>query len=199
MIRLTSEQAFELVNLLASSYKSLKIEEATIKIYIGMIMDLDYETCKAAVFNLIAENEYFPTVAAIRKASLKTLVSLPNGSEAWAEVKREIARVGYVGIPAFSNDLIKKAVQGMGGWRSLCLAPEDQWVRRDFIKAYEPLAERAFTDALHTPAARQLEARAQEKFLPKTQEKAAEKVFSIADYQHMLKERGIAVGGEEKS
>ena len=188
---MTSEQAFDLVSLLVKSYKSVKIEVETVQIYTAMIVDLDFDSCKAAVYNLIAESEFFPTIASIRKAAVKTITKFPTGSEAWAEVKREIGRTGYMGQPSFSCPQIKQAVQGMGGWRSLCSMPDDEWVRKDFIKAYESYSERAFSDALHTPLARQLEQQAQARLLKPDVEEEPEKVFSIKDYKQMLRERGF--------
>ena len=190
VINLTPEQAFELVSMLVKSYRSLKIEEYNITAYTAMIGDLDYETCKAAMLNLITESEYFPTIAAIRKAAVKATVHVLTGHEAWAEVKREIRQTGNMGEPQFSSPLIKKAVQGMGGWRSLCMAPDDEWVRKDFIKAFETYSERAFSELLHTPNARQLAQIAQEKIAPQIEDEYTENAPSIADYKRMLAERG---------
>lgn len=188
---MTSEQAFDLVSLLVKSYKSVKIEVETVQIYTAMIVDLDFEACKAAVYNLIAESEFFPTIASIRKAAVKTITKLPSGSEAWAEVKREFGRTGYMGQPSFSCPQIKQAVQGMGGWRTLCSMPDDEWVRKDFIKAYESYSERAFAEALHTPVARQLEQQAQARLLEPAKVEEPEKIFSIEDYKQMLRDRGF--------
>ncbi len=187
---MTSEQAFDLVSLLVKSYKTVKIEVETVQIYTAMIVDLDFEACKSAVYHLIAESEFFPTIAAIRKATGKVIIKIPSGSEAWAEVKREIRGTGYTGEPKFSSPLIKQAVQGMGGWRSLCIMPDDEWVRKDFIKAYESYSERSFAESLHTPAARQLERQAQARLLNQTKEETPEKIYNLEDYKQMLRDRG---------
>jgi hypothetical protein len=44
-----------------------------------------------------------------------------NADAAWAEVMREIARVGYMGVPEFSDERILRAVAEVwGSWRRLC-------------------------------------------------------------------------------
>ncbi|MGE4178090.1 MAG: hypothetical protein AB7G65_19875 [Thermoleophilia bacterium] len=50
----------------------------------------------------------------------------PDGWDtAWAEVGRQIRRVGYLGQPEFTDQALAEAVASFG-WRALCAVEEDQ-------------------------------------------------------------------------
>lgn len=80
------------------------------------------------------------------------LISLITGTEkqqqltiedkalsAWNEILLEIRRVGVYGNLEIDDKVAIKAVQSIGGWRTICHSTEDAlktWKRKEFISAY---------------------------------------------------------------
>ena len=59
---------------------------------------------------------------------------------AWNLILSEIRRVGIYGNLDIDDKLALKAVQSIGGWKSLCYSTDDAlktWKRKEFISAYK--------------------------------------------------------------
>lgn len=80
------------------------------------------------------------------------LISLITGTEkqqqltvedkalsSWNEVLNEVRRVGFYGNLEIDDKVALKAVQSIGGWKTICHSTEDAlktWKRKEFISAY---------------------------------------------------------------
>lgn len=118
---------------------------AMIDIYHRTLYDIDARLLEAAVMQHITNSKWFPTVAELREAALSlTHFEELSAEEAWIEVKQAIRRVGYYGVPQFSDDRIKQAVSAFG-WRELCSYDIEQEgiTRAHFMRIYESLQRRS--------------------------------------------------------
>jgi hypothetical protein len=110
---------------------------------------LPLDLLKAAVQDYIARDTPWPPSAGqLRNAAFDFLDSA-NGDrlsalQAWGEVVRKIGVDGHIRTPSFSSNDITAAVDAIGGWRYLCLSPEDALVshRARFTAVYETLEKR---------------------------------------------------------
>lgn len=109
-----------------------------------MLSDMTYETAQRALVKVMTTAKFFPTIAEIREAAMATSGNqLPSAEEAWNEVESEIRRVGSYGEPKFSNAVITKAVDSLGGWVRLCRSEEPPGVERaHFVRFYTSFAAR---------------------------------------------------------
>lgn len=116
----------------------------TVEVYQRTLRDIDGDLLEAAAMQHITSSKWFPTVAELREAAL-CLAHFGESSaeEAWIEVKQAIKRVGYYGIPQWSDSRIERAVSAIG-WRELCLTEIDQEgvTRAHFMRIYDSLQRR---------------------------------------------------------
>lgn len=69
---MTREQAAQLVKVLAEAYAvsgGRRITELTVKLYVRMLLDVDFRAAGEAIYRWIATERYFPTVAELRQAA----------------------------------------------------------------------------------------------------------------------------------
>lgn len=127
-------------------------------VWIEHLSDLDDLLLMAAVKNHIERSQWLPSIAEIRASavSLMRQASPANqiAGEAWADVKRAIASVGYYGQPEFTNPATAAAVQHMG-WREICLddGPEGV-IRAQFERMYNAEIERMEGKVIQSPTVR---------------------------------------------
>lgn len=146
-----------LLRAISGAYPMFELTNDRVSIYVKLLADLDNDALTAATQQHIATSKFPPTVAELREAcSFLTRPALPSWSDAWAEVLDCIRRVGYLGQPSFSHPLIAQAVQGLGGWQTMCqmeISETATW-RAQFRDTFNAYASRAERDAALLPAAR---------------------------------------------
>lgn len=121
-----------------------------------MLEDIPYKIARVAVNKHIATEKWFPTIAEIRASALSVAgTGIPDPATAWAEVLAEVRRTGTYGVPEFSCDEIKMAVNSIG-WRNICLSEKISIERAHFTRAYEVYETRAKEMAQLPPSVRQL-------------------------------------------
>ena len=115
--------------------------EETAKVWSEMLSDIDYADAMMALKKHVANSDFPPTIASIRK-NAKEIYQLydgiPTAEEAWTEVMRTLNRYKR---PQYTNPLIDKAVDFMG-YANLCDSENAMADRAQFIKAYNNLKER---------------------------------------------------------
>ncbi len=153
------ERIIAMLSLAYPSYESHKTPQqicATIDLYHRFLRDVETPILEAAAMQHITSSKWFPSVYELREAAL-SLVNHGESSaeEAWLEVKKTISRVGYYGVPQFSDAKILRAVEAIG-WRELCLTPiETEGVTRaHFMRIYDSLKNRQRMEHLTLPEIR---------------------------------------------
>lgn len=140
------------------------VDEAQMRLMIDVwhhhLGDLDDGAVRAAVETFAASGREFapgPGMVRRRVVDQRTSVTgLPDADAAWAEVRANIARVGWttqLGAElSWSNPAIAAAVAAMG-WIELCESTNEVADRAHFTRFYEARRERdALADAVHPDA-----------------------------------------------
>jgi hypothetical protein len=156
----------KILTLLRCAYPRQEVNEGTATVYADMLADLDPDQVAEAVKKHIATSQYFPTIAEIRASVAEKKCAAPSAAGAWAEVMHAIAAVGRYRTPTFTHPAITAAVEGLGGFQSLCDSDQAQTDRAHFLRLYSEGRARA-VECANLPG---------------------EKVLSIADAR-LLKER----------
>lgn len=103
------------------------------KIWFNSLGSLPPDILKAAVEDVINNEEFFPAIATIHKYADKYLnVDELDGSEVWGKVMREMSKVGGMyGEPQCVDDpALLYAIKAIG-WRAICTSDEsDQPILR---------------------------------------------------------------------
>lgn len=140
-----------------------------IEVWESLFLDLDYAQVLVAVQALAAEGrEFAPPPGLIRRRAIELVSPIPDADQAWAEVRREIQRVGSlrgtvkfqfgeetVIEPHWSDPLIGEVADAMG-WDALWQSENEIADRAHFIKMFRDAHERRRGVDHMPPAAKQL-------------------------------------------
>lgn len=128
---------------LFAAYPGNKATEGTVAIYFRLLADIPPESLQTVVDQCIATCKFLPTVAEIRDEwhNLTRKIGQLSATEAWASVLSEIRRIGYIGVPYFTDALTAQVVKTLG-WRELCASENQVADRAHFMRMYEQLVTR---------------------------------------------------------
>jgi hypothetical protein len=188
----TPEHILQALAFLSAAYPHFKLTRATIAAYTVVLTDLPADALLGAALQLAAEGgDWFPTAGKVRAAAMDIIHAddqQATAQEAWADVKHCIGVYGADKVPEFQSELTARAVLGIGGWRTLCLASMDKDMadRARFIQAYDILVERMRYDQRMLPAVRDLKSL-----------KAGEVRDALADLSKVLALPGTGTDTEE--
>lgn len=135
----------QIINFLIHAYPRQEISKGTIDVYKETLKDIDPDLLRAAVLKHISKSPWFPSVSELRDAAASLIEQAsgePDTFTAWAEVMEQVRQVGSWGEPTFSSPRIYKAIQGIGGWRELCMSENTIADRARFIEAYNTYQSR---------------------------------------------------------
>lgn len=131
---------------LEDAYPRYTLEPRVIRTWYAILGDLEPDLLKAAVLQIASENRPFlPAPGEVRQCAFDLVErhsNFPTAWDAWAEVTKRFGTHGHASLPEFSHPLIKRTVDGVGGWRELCMSTNAIADRARFVQAYETLAKR---------------------------------------------------------
>jgi len=123
----------------------MEIEKEQATVMFECLQDLSPEEFVKGIKKFCTmHKEIFPNtnvIAYVREYALIDERTFLSASEAWAQVLREISRVGAYGSPIPLSVIVAEAIKGIG-WKDLCLSDNVDVVRGQFRKLYEQLVER---------------------------------------------------------
>lgn len=123
----------EMLSPLVAAYPNHPFPKETALLYAKMLADVDENSLKVAVLDHIAESNFFPTVADLRRRAKQD----GNSAEReWLEVVRAFREGG----PRILSEAGKAALDGIGGMSGLQyngITPAD---RAHFFRLYEALS-----------------------------------------------------------
>jgi hypothetical protein len=134
---------------LAFQQREVRVE--TLALYARQLGDLPEEEVVEAVYRLIRTAKFFPTVAEIREATVTGGATEGLAEAAWAEVQREVSRVGWNRGPVMAGGVLREAEQprftlpvteaavASMSWRLICLGDAAE-VRSQFLWTWKNLS-----------------------------------------------------------
>jgi hypothetical protein len=142
---MTPPEAIKLVAQLASAFPRTPLLDLTQATYADNMVDLSAEVGAAAVQRLIRTVKWLPTIAEIRAAAVDVACDELSPAEAWEEVTHNLS---FYEDPRFSSPLIKRAVDCLGGVKTLALMQYDKlcFERNKFMEIYGNFRERKVND-----------------------------------------------------
>lgn len=167
---MTREEAHELVARLMAAWPRQAVEASTVEVYVRALGDLDHRAAREAVSELILAAEWFPTVAAIRRAVAERTLGLPSAAEAWALVNDPDRRRVALGWVEYDDDaegtgevrhepentaaaeLLRGALDHVGGTWELRHTNAPHVTRREFMAEYDRRRDDALRVAMLPPA-----------------------------------------------
>lgn len=116
------------------------------------LRDIPYKIAQIGVRKLLAEEEFYPNIAKIRKACASIqAVPATDSTQAWGMVQRAIRRFGYMradeAIGSLPSD-VAQAVRYMGGWQMLCESTNTEADRAHFYRCMDQITAREKRDGV---------------------------------------------------
>lgn len=129
-------EALKLVAVLKGAYPRQPTDEATAEVYVGFLVDLDYEQANDAIRRLIQTSRFFPTIAEIREEVAETACGLPSVTEALAMVleRNHLSDEELAANPL--PEAVKKAYRIVGGSWAFRTSENPVALRAQFRDAY---------------------------------------------------------------
>lgn len=115
--------------------------ETMIRVYHLVLGNVPLDVVMQSLQRHLSTSPYFPRPADLMNAAKAITDDTPDDGAAYAELVREIRRVGYNGKPTFSSPAIGEAVSGLGGWRSICMMEADE-LQKTFGFQYRAIKRR---------------------------------------------------------
>lgn len=154
---MTPDESGTIIHMIKAAWPRPEMGGDTAQVYVQAIRDLSFEMAKAAVLDLMASSKWMPAISEIRRAALAIFSDTPTAGEAWAEVTQSFGCGGVYGrVPEWSDEIVGRAVEAMGGFRLLCFSDNLMADRAHFLRIYDTLVQRREYDQLRLPEARQL-------------------------------------------
>ncbi len=138
---MTRAETLKLMAVLTAAYPNRELPQETVELYCQFLADLPYPETEAAVKRHIMTNQWFPTIAEIRKAVVELTCDAPSAGEAWQEVWQALSRYGQAGYFGWSHPLVRAAVQALG-YENLYFSENPAADRARFMEIYEDLRNR---------------------------------------------------------
>jgi hypothetical protein len=133
-------------------------KKRTLKVYALALSDVPPDLLKAAALNHIASSIWFPKIAQLRESAAALVMKAaghPDAFTAWGEVAHQLRYAGSWHAPQFTDPVIQKAVEAIGGWKMLCASENQVADRARFIQAYETFINRTTDDLRMLPQVRE--------------------------------------------
>jgi len=158
---------------LKAGYPRYELQSETIDFYFAILGDLPQDLLKAATLEYARREKWFPTAAELREQAFDIVDSAEGkigASEAWGLVISQVRKNGYYREPEFDEPLIYRALDAVGGWRRVCMTPEDVVgvTEARFLEAFKQFRNEERTERRMLPQVREVVKRlaADRKMLP---------------------------------
>lgn len=140
---------------LKSNYPNWKMDlsdKSILNFWYDNLKDIPYEVAQIGVRKLLAEEEFYPNIAKIRKACASVTNRPPTDTtEGWGLVQRAIRRYGYMRADEAMESLpedVRNAVSRMGGFETICESTNPEADRAHFYRSLEQVGERVKKDSV---------------------------------------------------
>lgn len=134
-------------SVLMCAYPNWNPSAATLNFYAEMLADIPAVSLGLAITMHVRTCTFPPSIAEIRSRCVLVHGLAPE--EAWLEVARQVKSEGWCGEPKFSSPDVARAVEAMGGWRSLCATPTADMAttRAQFMRCFGAYSKRTEYEA----------------------------------------------------
>lgn len=155
MIKMSPQDFAKGMNFLGQAYNK-EFDRNQLNVWYTFFESETIDDFKAAIVRLISKSKFLPSIAEI-KAEINTLqhkfLQL-SADEEWHNVQKAIGRYGYYNSEEAEKSLdpfTAKVVRNMGGFRAICMADDNEWTRKNFMRLWENMQDRRQTALQYDP------------------------------------------------
>ncbi len=143
-------QSAKIVAVLQASYPNVKLGAGAETAYHLMLSEHEYETAMTLLPAILRDHpDFCPPAPALAVAIERWTRPALDPAEAWEAVCAERRRVGSWRAPEFSDPLISRAVESVGGWLAVCATEmqDEGTLRAQFRDIFTAFARRDAREA----------------------------------------------------
>jgi len=128
---MTVDETRDVIDMLNGMYRHANLGGDNLAGYHLLLADIPYDVVMAGLPTLLEQHpDFVPSAPAMRNHFVGTSTDawsaeLPNGEQAWEEIRDRIKYPGSWGKPKFTHPLIERTARAFG-WQELCQCPTDQ-------------------------------------------------------------------------
>lgn len=155
MIKMSPQDFAKVMNFLGQAYNK-EFDRNQLNVWYTFFESETIEDFKAAITRLISKNKFIPSIAEI-KEEINTLhhsfLQLTADDE-WHKVQKAIGKYGFYNsteAEASLDPFTAKVVRNMGGFRAICMAEDNEWTRKNFMRLWDDMQDRRKTTLQYDP------------------------------------------------
>ena len=137
------EEFVKCMGFLSSAYKQ-DFNTDELNVWYEFFKDDNLENLKQVIKNIILKNKYLPSIAELKEEL--NYINNPqlkiSADDEWLKIEDAIREYGIYNSEDALNSmstLTKKAIRMLGGWSTICMSQEGDWLRKNFISIYNSL------------------------------------------------------------
>ena len=170
----TDKTITQVLAVLAIAYPRFEMAKETPRVYTQLLRDIPDDILIAAVQQHAASSKWFPSIAELRGAAQDIqarAAGVLTAEESWLAVREAVQRFGWYGepippedgggwrVPTMLDEMTKRAIEGLGGWKMLCQSDNAPADRAHYLKIYGSLFHRRQSDAAMLPQVQEIVAK----------------------------------------
>jgi len=162
----TDKVVKQVLAVLAVAYPGFEMAKETPQVYAQLLKDIPDDVLIAAVQQHAANSKWFPKIAELREVAQDIqarAAGVLTSEESWLAVREAVRQFGWYGepidpengggwrVPTMLDEMTKRAIEGLGGWKMLCQSDNAPADRAHYLKIYGSLLHRHQSDAAMLP------------------------------------------------
>lgn len=140
---MNKENFIKALKFLGTAYNKEFTQEQA-EVWYKFFVDDDYELFRQAIKNLIAKQDFSPSIAQIKKEMANLQIDIPSAEDEWQEVLKAVHKFGsYKEQEALSSLKPYTAyITRHIGYRNICMSEDQTWNKKEFIGEYEVMKDK---------------------------------------------------------
>lgn len=114
------------------------------EVWYKFFVDDDYELFRQAIKNLIAKQDFSPSISQIKKEMANLQIDIPSAEDEWQEVLKAVHKFGSYKEQEALDSLnpYTAYITRHIGYRNICMAEDQTWNKKEFIGEYEVMKDK---------------------------------------------------------
>lgn len=111
------------------------------EVWYKFFINEDYEIFRKAIKNIIAKQEYLPSIAQLKKEMANLQINVPKAEDEWLKVLDAVHKYGRNRQEEALNSLKSYTayITRHIGYQNICNATDQTWNKKEFVGEYETL------------------------------------------------------------
>lgn len=140
---MNKENFIKALKFLGTAYNKEFTQEQA-EVWYKFFVDDDYELFRQAIKNLIAKQDFSPSISQIKKEMANLQIDIPSAEDEWQEVLKAVHKFGSYKEQEALDSLkpYTAYITRHIGYRNICMSEDQTWNKKEFIGEYEVMKDK---------------------------------------------------------